>query len=222
MRRQLACHCRPPANRGLRGLGAVDLSQFNLAQQLFGQSKAQLQSIYQQYVANPGVFSADTGTKLTEAQSRYTTLLDAYIYAYGLATGKTFDAVNAGLAGGQGLGQFVTYIAAGVGIAAIVAGLYELNKFMNALQSQTGSELAAAQAKLQATQNIASAQQQMAAAQAAGDTNAVAQWQAVIDSNSVVAGTPPSGSESFGDFLTNNWMWIAGGVGALFFAREIL
>lgn len=70
-----------------------------------------------------------------------------------------------------------------------------------------------------ATITLAQAQANLAQAQASGDTVAAAQWAIIV--KQLQSGSQPGG-DSFTDFLSNNWGWIAAGAGVLFLAREVL
>lgn len=206
--------------RGLNGLGAVDLSQYNIAQSYLATANANLQALQQAYAANPTSFDATFAPSLNEAQNRYTTILQAYIYAYGLAVGNPPSTTGLeGMGRMRGLGQWQTYVVAGVGIAVIVAALIELNNFIAVLQTKANAALATAQAQGQQQNNIAYAQTQLTAAIASGDTTAQASWQAAIDD----ASTPiVAGSSDATDWLSQNWMWVVGGVAAFFVLKDVL
>jgi len=202
----------PYMRRGFQGLGAVDLSQYNVAQKMLSTANANLQALAMAYANNPTAFPATFGNQLIEAQQRYTTILQAYIYAYGLAVGSPPNTT-----GLEGLGQWQTYVAAGVGIVAILAALYELNRFISVLQTQAQNAPV-----LTAQANIAGAQAALAAANASGDPTEIATAQANFDTITAAEAnslTPPPTS---GSWLANNWPILAGGVLAIFLVRDLV
>lgn len=204
--------CRGRNMGGLAAMGAEDRSQYDLAGNMLRQANTTLKTMEQQYQqAAPGTYPAAIGSGLIEARQRYTQLLQAYIYAYGVAFGPPDTA---------GLQQWQIYVATGVGIAVVVAGIYELNKFLNNQQTQMQAALVQANANVAQQSNITYAQQQLSAAQASGDQAAIDQWTAVLQANAAY-GVPPA-AQSFTDFLTKNAGWVAAGVAGLFLVHELL
>jgi hypothetical protein len=107
-----------------------------------------------------------------------------------------------------------------LGIAAVTAGIYELNKYINVLQTEANAKLAQSAANQAQQSNIQFAQQQMATAQAAGDEAGVAQWQQVLQANASYQPAPPGTTGSFSDFFMQNWPWfLAGGVGLIVLSK---
>jgi|SRR5579884_435336 hypothetical protein len=209
-------HLRGRYRPGLGQSSGQDRSQFDVAGSLLRQQNAQIKSLEQLVISLnvPGVANPQLATfsaAVAEARRRYQDLLTAYIYAYGIAFGPPDTT-------GLQLGQWQVYVATGVGIAAILAGIYELNKYLNNVQSQAQAMQAQAAANQQQQQNIQFAQQQLAAAQASGDQASAAQWQKVLDANKPYQSAAATSSAS--DFLTQNWPWLAlGGAGLLLLLR---
>lgn len=203
----------------LAGLGqTTDRSQFDIAGNLLRQQNTQIKQL-EQAVANanvPGVANPDLaalGASVIEARRRYQDLLTAYIYAYGISFGPPDTT-------GLQLGQWQVYVATGVGIAAILAGIYELNKYLNNVQTQAQAAQSQAVANQAQQQNISYAQQQLAAAQASGDQAAAAQWQKVLDANQAYQASG-AGTGSATDFFSKNWPWfLLGGAGLLLITRS--
>lgn len=194
--------------RGLGTLGAVDLSQYNLAQQLLQGARNSITQLQNAYAQNPDAYSSDTLNSINESQQRYTDILKAYIYAY---TGATGQQVPTSL---YGLGQWQTYVVAGVAIGVIVAALYELNNFINVTQTKAQADLNKTQTAMNAQAQLAQIQNQAAAAYASGDATtgdsltALANQQAAV----ITATAPTSGGpQSLLEFLQQNALYIGGG-----------
>jgi len=200
----------------LAGLGE-DRSQYDLAGNMLRNAnitiKALEQSLINAHAAGDANYVNQMSGPIQTARSRYQDLLTAYIYAYGIAFGPPDTT-------GLELGQWQVYVATGVGIAAILAGIYELNKYLNNVQAQAQAAQSQAAANQAQQQNISYAQQQLAAAQASGDQAAAAQWQKVLDANQAyqAAGAGAGGAT---DFFSKNWPWfLLGGAGLLLVMRS--
>jgi hypothetical protein len=196
-----------------------DRSQFDLAGNLLRNQNVQIKQL-EQFVASasvPGQANpalAALGASVIEARRRYQDLLTAYIYAYGVSFGPPDTT-------GLQLGQWQVYVATGVGITAILAGIYELNKYLNNVQAQAQAAQSQAAANQQQQQNISYAQQQLAAAQATGDQASAAQWQKVLDANQAYQAAGGAGAGSATDFFSKNWPWfLLGGAGLLLVMRS--
>jgi hypothetical protein len=201
---------------GLGGLGAVDLSQYNLAQQLLQQARNNITQLQSAYAQNPDAFSSDTLASINEAQSRYTDILKAYIYAY---TGATGQQVPVSL---YGLGQWQTYVVAGVAIGVIIAALYELNNYIAATQTKAQADLNKSQTAMNAQAQAAQLQNQAAAAYASGDTVTGDRLTALAAQSSQVAAGAVAPSQSLTDFVTANAGWIAAGVAAVILLPKLM
>jgi hypothetical protein len=212
---------RPNFRRGLQGLGAADRSQYDLAGNLLATANANLKADEASYAANSSAYSSDTGHQLIALRNRYTTLLQAYIYAYSAAWGGAPN--TTGLEYG-GLGQWQVYAVSGVAIGVIVAGLYEWNQHENNLRLQMQAELTQAQTGQAAQAQASALQDQAAKAYASGDTaagdalSAMAKQQIGVAQASVT----PQASQSFPDWIKSNLGWVAAGVAGVFLARELL
>jgi hypothetical protein len=223
------CGVKPYVRRGLNGLGAVDLSQYNLLQQYLQAANANLNALQASYAANPSAFDSSFGPALVAAQNEYTELLSAYAYAYALATGNDLPMTGTGLYGlgsrgkRMGLGQFpvLPVIYAGMGIATLISAALLLNKYIGVLQTQAQAALANAQAQIAQQSNLATAQTNLANAQASGDTEAAQQWQDVIDNESTSLALPAS-SSSVTSWLESNWLLVAAGLAAYIVLKDVL
>lgn len=213
------CPTRIGANsrRGLQGLGAEDRSQYDVAGNMLAQGNANLKADEAQYAANPGSFSTDTGKQLIELRNRYSTLLQAYIYAYSAAWGGAPNIVGLQY---TGLGQWQVYVGAGVAIAAIAAGIYEFNQHENNLRLQMQAELTQAQTASSAQAEAAKLQEQAAAAYQSGDTQTGDQLTALANQQIAIAKSQP-GSGGLTDTLKQYAGWIVAGVVGLVLIREI-
>lgn len=237
--RHLACHRRQPINRAamqLRGLGAVDLTQYLNVGSMVQQANAAMNQLYSQISANPGIFSSTTMDMISDLQARLSAIEQAYNTVYQTATGQLPSWVSMSGFSGLGRGRRVrgsngqlSYLGASyfawsvliVTLAGVTVAVYEWNKSKNTAAAQVAVELQRAQTAGQQANNNAYAEQQMQVAQTAGDPAGVAAWAAVIASNDAAIAAPPPGSGSLTDILTNNWVWLAAGVGALFLASEL-
>lgn len=206
---------------GLRGLGdaPANRSDFDIAGNMLRQQNAQIKSLEQSLItANQNgdqSYVRQMGPQVIEARNRYEALKTAYIYAYGTSFGPPDTT-------GLDLGQWQVYVVSGVGIAVIIAGIYELNKYLNNVAQQAQALQSQAQANQAQQSNIAFAQQQLAQAQASGDEAAVAQWSAVIQANASYQTPGAQGSQSFMDFVKANAGWIAAGVAAVFVLPRVI
>jgi len=219
----------PRRRRGrlLSGLG-IDLSQYNVAQQYLAQTNQQLLALEAQIQQNPSVAQA-IGADEINARNRYSSLLQYYIMAYQTATGSAPD-----VTGLEGLGQWQVYVAAGVGIAVIVAALVELQQYISGvLQPQAAAALATAQASSQAQANTSALtaqainlQNQANAAAATGDTATAANLQAQANAllgtaQATAVGTTTPAPGTFSQWLSANWPLVAGAGVALFLLKDL-
>ena len=192
---------RGPLLQGLGQSSGASTSQYNAVAQMLVAANAGIKSLEASVAASPDVARA-IGAQVIEAQQRYTELLQAYIYAYSAVFGTGPDVT------GMELGQWQVYVVVGVGIAVIAAALVELEQFIQSLQTQANAALAQAQADQAQQSNVAYAQNQLSAAQAAGDAAGVAQWTSVLQANASYQG-PTAGSGSFRSWISGNWGWVA-------------
>jgi hypothetical protein len=226
---RLPVHRTPaPALRGIRnmrGLGGYgrqlgdttpDRSQYDTAGNLLQQANANLKALESAYAQTPSTYSAATGSELISLRSRYSQILSAYIQVYGTAFGPP------NTAGLEGLGQWQLYVGAALGIAGIIAAIYEWNKIENNTAAQMQAEVAQAQANQAQQANVAAAQTNLAQAIAAGDTAAAAQWTAALQANPVYQDpNAPAPTSTLITFLSTYGVYIAVGIGALLVAKEL-
>jgi len=188
------------------GVAAGDsISQANLIAAQLRQANASLIALEQSLVTNQGNpdYVKQMAPGIQNARSRYGQILQAYIYAYGVAFGNPPDTT--------GLSQWAVYIGAGVALAAVLAAAYEINNYIGYLKQQQSNITLA-------LQNSAYAMQQCHAAQQAGDTASAAQWCAIAQQ---MASSVPSGS-GFSAWLSENWAWLAAGAAALVIVPDLL
>jgi len=121
--------------RGFQGLGQVDLTQFNLAQNLLQQANTLLQSMEALYAGNPAALE-DLGPPLTDLQTSFQNLQQAYVYAYTTATGAPppTNLFGLGRRGMRGLGQWQVSVPSGAPIGAVVSGLRTLLAYISGWQ----------------------------------------------------------------------------------------
>jgi hypothetical protein len=208
--------------RGLGSLGQEDRSQYDLAGNLLRQINQKLKAIEAQLRAQmpaPGTQDpalAEALGKLIEAQKRYNDLLQAYIYAYGIAFGPPDTR-------GLELGQWQVYVGAGIGIAVIIAAAYELNKYLDALGQEAQAKAIQAQTAQDAQKQAAMLQDQAAAAYSAGDTARGDQLAALARQQADIATvTGASGTETFTQWITRNAGWVAAGAAAVLLLPRLL
>lgn len=187
--------------------GSDSVSQSNYTAAQLRQCNTHLialeQMLAQNVSANPNFVQTMSGP-IQNARSRYTKILQAYIYAYGTAFGSAPDTT--------GLEQWQIYVAAGVGIAAIAAAAYELYQYI------TGVLEPQAQAQVAATQNATYAMNQAKAAQQAGDSATAAQWLGVAQAASNAGAKPPSTIAWFEE----NWPWLAAAAAGLILLPKLI
>jgi len=75
-----------------------------------------------------------------------------------------------------------------------------------------------AQQQLSST-NLTTAMQNLADAQARGDTQAAAQWAAIVQELQTPGGAPASSPTNW---FSSNWPWLAAGVVGVFVVREVI
>jgi hypothetical protein len=210
---------------GLGRLGAgtaADTTQYSLAAGLFRQARVALNQLQQSYAQTPDAFSSDTLQRINESQQRYTTLLNAYIYAYAAAVGNPPDTTGLLGHGGPGLGQWQTYVVVGVAIGVIVAGLYELNQYLQATQMQAQADLNKSQTAMNAQAQAANLQNQAAAAYASGDTTTGDSLTVLANQASAIATSASAPAQTLSDFVSQNAGWIAAGVAAVVILPRLL
>ncbi len=202
--------------------GNGDRSQFDIAGNALRDANGKLQGIEAHLrqvalSAGPGGATPELETLLRDsikARDRYNSLLQAYIYAYGIAFGPPDTT-------GLELGQWQVYVASGVGIAVLLAAIYELDRFLDILAQRAQAQAAAAQSQIEQQQNIAHAQEQLEKCQSAGDAACAAQWAAVIKANQAYQGGAPGG-ETFMQWIMRNAGWVAAGAVAVLIVPRLL
>jgi hypothetical protein len=201
------------AQRGRLGQDGSDLSQYDLAGQTLRAINQRLKALEGSLASNPDI-AQQIGAQVIKARQRYTDLLQAYIYAYGVAFGPPDTT-------GLQLGQWQLYVVAGIGIAAILAAAYELDRYMTAVENQAQSALVQSQASAQQQQTLLSLRQQLLQAQATGDTVKSAQILSAMKSVGA-SGPAAAGSQTFMDFVSQNAGLLAVGAAALFIGIPLL
>jgi hypothetical protein len=201
------------AQRGRLGQDGSDLSQYDLAGQTLRAINQRLKALEGSLASNPDI-AQQIGAQVIKARQRYTDLLQAYIYAYGVAFGPPDTT-------GLQLGQWQLYVVAGIGIAAILAAAYELDRYISAVENQARSALVQSQASAQQQQTLLSLQQQLLQAQATGDTVKSGQ---ILNAMKAVGASGPAaaGSQTFMDFVSQNAGLLAVGAAALFIGIPLL
>ncbi|MGH8135070.1 MAG: hypothetical protein ACRER4_01885 [Steroidobacteraceae bacterium] len=218
--RQLAGMHRRRRNRGL---GAEDRSDFDLAGNLLRDANQKLKAIEAQLrsqMPTPGTQNLALGEalrKLLEARQRYNSLVQAYIYAYGIAFGPPDTS-------GLELGQWQVYVISGVAIGVIVAAAYELNKYLDVLGQQAQTQATQSQTAQDAQKQAAMLQDQAAAAYSAGDATRGDQLTALARQQAQIAQATGGGgaSESFTQWITRNAGWVAAGAAAVFLVPKLI
>jgi cell pole-organizing protein PopZ len=216
----LGCGCAGRRRRGtLKGLGDSILCPGPVKSQLddlsakIAAAQNDLSAMAQQVRAanNAGADVMEEGAMVAAQQRDLNTMISSLTYAY-----RTFcGTVPPGLSG-LGVIPAIPLATAAVTIAAIAAALAAWWIYEQSLKDRVNQALA--NAKGQAQNNIAYAEQQLSQAVVSGDTAAQQAWQKVIDDSAAASTSiPPAG---VGDFLSKNWPYLAAaGAGLIFLPR---
>jgi hypothetical protein len=206
--------------RGLAALGMVMPFADQVKPQL-DQIAAQLQQAQAAIDANnqtilqlqqdqPGIDLSAEGAQQMQAQNNLNTWRDDFTIVYR----AVFGTVPPGM---SGLGQFdpaslLTIAGVVAALGVISAGIYAVIKLSNNIAQDL-------QVKQTQANSYASAQQQLADAQARGDAAGAAQWAAVLAQTANAGG---GGGQSMGDWLKSNIGWVVAAGAGLLLAREVL
>ena len=166
------------------------------------------QTILQLEQSQPGIDLSAEGAQQVQAQNQQNDAVNKFTLVYRAVYGT----VPPGL---SGLGQFdpvslgtIVGIVAALGIVAgIIAAVF---KIANTVQQSL-------QVKQTQANNFGFAQQQLAAAQASGDTAAAAQWAAIVQQQAPMQA--PGGG--FLGWIQQNVGWVVAGVVGVVLIREV-
>jgi hypothetical protein len=195
------------------GYDPTDQSSWNSLTNLFAEVNAELKNLEAQYAANapaPGSIANPTygalGQQLIQQRQQYTNLASQFVRYYTLVMGTP----PAGL---SGLGIVWIYWAAGAAVF-IVGAFITLYAIRTWAQSVNVSQIAATTQQTAAVSTAATNQnllQQLAAAQAKGDTVTA---QAILKTLAAT-GAQPAAASTLETWLMNNAKWLGIGAAAL-------
>jgi Na+-transporting methylmalonyl-CoA/oxaloacetate decarboxylase gamma subunit len=219
------------ARASLRGMGALGMTmpfagslqpQVNQISQQMAQAQAQIDANNQNIVTlnQQGVDVSAEAAQNLQAQNQLSTAVDDFTTFYRAVYGT----VPPGL---SGMGQFdpasLSTIAGAAVALSVIAGLVAaVWQICQTVQASIAVKMQNAQTAGQAANNVAYAQQQLAAAQAAGDSAAEAQWQAALsDAYSAQQGANAANQPPPPSWISQNWIWVAGGAAVLLVATKL-
>jgi hypothetical protein len=142
------------------GMGDDQTDWYNAAD-YFRQARQKLNTLEDGMRADSG-FAQQYGADIVKLENQYQSLLQQFLVGYRAVFGTVPSGVS-----GLGWGPVVIGITAAVVVAGITALIYELNKYLNILQTRAATAGTQAQAQTQALSSLITAAQQ---ATAAGDS----------------------------------------------------